>query len=736
MRGGRPGALIDAEDRVLPPRPRWGVGRPAPILLGLGLVGVAAALAPPYHLHVRSLVAGLVLLPVVIGLYADVLRRDRRTWVDPLAPWATFALVALLRHGAGGAESQLAVLVAIPVCWLALYGTRGDLVVGAVLATTTLVAPLVLLGAPDYPVAGWRPAVLWIGVTALLVPLVQNGLQRRGREDAAVADRHRELVTTLDGVLHGATMVGLVTVDPAGRILSLGKGAEMLYGRAAAGLVGQELVSVLCDRRELAETAAQLRVDPGFEVFAKLARLRAPARVWACTGSDGEAIAVRIGVSELRDERGELLGYLCVCSDETEMQRARRDLAEAEERWRVLLEHLPDTTVVLVEQGRGIKVVTGAGRIASRMRDSAGRWLRELAEEQRVPLDLMLEEAFAGSEMVLPHDARAGLSDTEITVSPLPSESARALALVMVRDVSRDRRRQRAITAAKERAERLFAHAPQGIAVLRPDGVILQANPALGRLLGRSDLEGVALSSLSYDEADTTVLRHLESLLAGAGDVSSGQWAVRRPDGRETHVVLSSTVLPGRDREPDQVLTYVVDVSERYRYEQQLAHLANHDPLTGLSNRRHFDDELARHVESCRRYGVTGALLVLDLDHFKEVNDALGHAAGDELLVQVAEILRARLRSTDVVARLGGDEFAVLLPHADAKAAALVAQSIVERVRGALAGLPDRRHEVTVSVGGVLVESPEVTGSDLLSSADSAMYAAKSAGRNQYVLLG
>ena len=720
---------------VEPPRPRWGVGRPAPVLLGLGIAGVLAAVAPPYSHHTGYLVAGLVLLPVVMGLYADSLRRGHRTWVDPLAPWLTFVLILVLRHGTGGNVSGLGVLVAIPICWLALYGTRADLLVGAALTAVTLMAPLLLYGAPDYPASGWRPSMVWIGVAVFLAPMMQAGLQRRARESAGVEDRQRELATTLDGVLHGATMVGLVTVDPDGRMVSVGKGLELLCGRPAAELVGSDFVGLLRDRRQLADVAAELRVDPGFEVFAKMARLHAPPRVWTCADAAGDPVAVRVGVSELRDERAELLGYLLVCNDETAMQSARRDLAEAEQRWRILLDHLPDTTVVLVEEGIGIKVVTGAGHVATRPRDSAGRWLQQLAAEGRVPLEQMLEEAFAGREMPPPHDARAALFDQEITVSPLPSSSGRGLALVMVRDVSRDRRRQRAITAAKERAERLFAHAPQGIALLRPDGVILQANPALGRILGRSDLEGIALSALSYDEADTTVLRHLEELLASDHDLSSGQWMVRRPDGTEAHVVLSSTVLPGQDREPDQVLTYVVDVSEQFRYEQQLAHLANHDPLTGLANRRHFDDELARHVESCRRYGVNGALLVLDLDHFKEVNDTLGHATGDELLVQVADILRSRLRSTDVVARLGGDEFAVLLTHADKKATAAVAQSIVDEVhaqaRRAARHPPRRDGQHRRGAGRRPPTSP---ASDLLSSADSAMYAAKSAGRNQYVL--
>ena len=720
--------------RAGPPRPVWGLGRPAGVLLGLGVLGVASALLPPYSHHVRSLVAGLVLFPVVTGLYVECVRRDRRSWVDSVAPWLTFVLVVLLRHGAGGDMSGLAVLVAIPISWLALYGTRRDLAVGTVLTALTLIAPIVLVGAPEYPASGWRPIVIWLGVAALLAPLVQHALQRNEIAAVEVDVRSRELAGTLDGILYGATTVGLVTVDPEGRVLSMGAGAEQLTRRSAGDVVGQDLMTLFADPGQLEGVAADLRVEPGFDVLSKLARLGAPSRIWALHGGEGAPVAARVGVSELHDELGDLLGYLVVFADETHAEQARAELGEAEERWRVLLDHLPDTTVVLVEEGSGILVVTGALARGVRQRDSAGRWLQDLADDAKVPLDRMLAEAFAGREPGRHHDARADLSDHEFQISPLPALHGRGRALVVVRDVSRDRRRQRAITVAKERAERLFANAPNGVALLTPEAVILQANPALGRILGRHDLEGITLSSLSFHDGDSTVQHHLDALLSGASPHSSAQWTVRRPDGSEAHVVLSSTVLSGQEGELDQVLTNVVDVSERYRYEQQLAHLANHDPLTGLANRRHFDLELARHVDHCRRYGAAGALLVLDLDHFKEVNDSLGHATGDELLVQVAEILRGRLRTTDVVARLGGDEFAVLLPQSDQKATEAVARGIVEEVHRQLGSLADTRSNVTVSIGGATVPADVRTASELLSTADAAMYRAKAAGRNQYVL--
>ena len=162
------------------------------------------------------------------------------------------------------------------------------------------------------------------------------------------------------------------------------------------------------------------------------------------------------------------------------------------------------------------------------------------------------------------------------------------------------------------------------------------------------------------------------------------------------------------------------DITERKQFESRLRFLADHDVLTGLFNRRRFIQELAHQVEVSKRYRQGGAVLILDLDNFKEINDSLGHGAGDDAVRTVGLALARRLRSSDVLARLGGDEFAVLLPYGDAENARTVASSMLDALRGHPVFVAGRRVRVTTSIGVALFEPGEGLDSEaLLSDATS-----------------
>jgi diguanylate cyclase (GGDEF)-like protein len=166
----------------------------------------------------------------------------------------------------------------------------------------------------------------------------------------------------------------------------------------------------------------------------------------------------------------------------------------------------------------------------------------------------------------------------------------------------------------------------------------------------------------------------------------------------------------------------------------ELDHLASHDPLTGLPNRRVFLDRVEHAIARARRAELQLAILFIDLDHFKEINDKLGHAVGDVMLLAVADRLRTTVREADTVARLGGDEFIVMIEDVDnVDAVAMVAHKIIESLATPV-WYQEQSLAVGASIGIALYPNDGTTTTEIIAAADQAMYRAKSAGRNRYRL--
>jgi diguanylate cyclase (GGDEF)-like protein/PAS domain S-box-containing protein len=302
-------------------------------------------------------------------------------------------------------------------------------------------------------------------------------------------------------------------------------------------------------------------------------------------------------------------------------------------------------------------------------------------------------------------------------------ESRRAAAAIVVARTAKASNRWRAA----------FEAAPLGMAKVTPEGRLEEVNAAFCALVGEPEraIVGRRLSALVYPDD--------LGELAGPGDpgrakVARAEVRIVCAGGRLRWCELASSLVHDREGRPEHVLVQVVDITRHKRSQAALRDLATRDPLSGLANRRWFEFQLAQHLQLCANEGPRGALIVMDLDHFKRVNDTLGHQAGDRLVIEVAVTLRRHLRDNDLVARLGGDEFAVVLHDGDHWAAEAVARKLVVAVRDEA---DSGEGGVTVSVG--VAPFDLFTGSnarDALRSADAAMYGVKRSGRNGYAVAG
>ncbi|MGH3088148.1 MAG: diguanylate cyclase domain-containing protein [Rubrobacteraceae bacterium] len=275
--------------------------------------------------------------------------------------------------------------------------------------------------------------------------------------------------------------------------------------------------------------------------------------------------------------------------------------------------------------------------------------------------------------------------------------------------------------------ETLFEHHPDAVFSLDPDCLILDANKPCEELSGRpvEELLSTPFTKLVAEEDLASASRHVRG--AAEGGARNVETSLDRRCGRK--VELEATIIPTGNGVAG-VYLICRDVTARKACEKQLLHRALHDPLTDLPNRILFDDRLEQALFRIGRYGSSAAVLFVDLDGFKAVNDRFGHPVGDRVLVSVADLLRSSVRPGDTVARLGGDEFVILLEDlAEMIDANRVAERILTKLRRSSAA---RTPAVTASIGIAWQHDPGDRSEILVRRADAAMYRAKNAGGNRY----
>jgi diguanylate cyclase (GGDEF)-like protein/PAS domain S-box-containing protein len=270
-----------------------------------------------------------------------------------------------------------------------------------------------------------------------------------------------------------------------------------------------------------------------------------------------------------------------------------------------------------------------------------------------------------------------------------------------------------------------FERAPIGMAFFNPAGEYVRVNASLCAFLGRTaeDLLGRRDQELTHPAHRASDVAAAWRILAGELDCWQTEKRFVRADGAEVWAIANLTFLRDAGGRALHWLGQFQDITARKELEARLQRLADEDPLTGLPNRRRFERELQSALALSARDALPGSLLLLDLDGFKAINDAHGHAAGDAALVAVADALRARVRRTDTLARVGGDEFALLLPHTGADTARRVAADAEVAVAAPLPA-PGIRLSVCIGIAG-FGPGEQPSPAELMARADADMYAAK-----------
>ncbi|MEX2626806.1 MAG: EAL domain-containing protein [Ilumatobacteraceae bacterium] len=434
---------------------------------------------------------------------------------------------------------------------------------------------------------------------------------------------------------------------------------------------------------------------------------------------------------------------------ERRWRRRLDEIALAAQQVRRMLDDLPEAVMLLDDAGivrsanASSRELTGRDEIVGRPADAVvvdddresliAAWTlaREGAEPAPVLVRLASTDHPPVADPAAPptvveatfHTHRAGGSGPGVGSGPLGQ------VVLRLRDVSERERQSAALEQARRRFQQAFHSAPTGMALVRlDDGRVIDANQSLAEMLGRSvdDLVGRTLRELTHVDDVLEAVPHRARLELGIVDSYRVDQRFRRVDGE--YIWARTRVSATEDDGVMLAITHIEDVTEQRRTAELLTHAAHHDDLTGLPNRSYLLQLLSERLTGAVPDSV--AVVFVDLDQFKVVNDSLGHAAGDEVLVSFAARLREVVRDGDVLGRFGGDEFVVVL---DGRDRPVDAGEVAERLRQSCLvplTVADEELFVTASIGYALNTDPSATANDLMRDADAAMYRAKARGRD------
>ena len=522
--------------------------------------------------------------------------------------------------------------------------------------------------------------------------------------------------------------------DGEGRCLEVNSAGLALLGLSEADCLGRNNAELLT--RVPAPLAEVLQRLAAHDEQAWQARtpLRVEEVVPDTHGNERVFDTIRVPLFDTDDTRR---GLLILGRDVTEHMRAERELARSAAEWTSAMDFLEDAVFLVDLERRVIR----ANRAACRFVDSpperlVGHPLAELIHPLGVPQPCSLCEAItelrdAFITLELDHPGNSFGRPIEVMVKVVSDSDGRAVrCLVGIHDLSRTRRTEEELRLAAT----VFEGSHEGVVITDAERRVLRVNTAFTQITGvdtDAALGRTVEDILCVDPAEHARQQYIRDTVAEQGLWQGEAW-YRRKTGEIFPAWHRISVVHDHRGHVLHYINLFTDITEKKLSEERIHHLAHYDALTELPNRLLFNDRLTHSMERAQRAGGKVGLLFMDIDHFKNVNDTLGHQCGDNLLQIVAERLRCAVREEDTVARLGGDEFTVVLEGlADVQDAGTVAAKILTAVSQPI---NLRGHELFVRASIGISIFPE-DGRDvqvLVRNADAAMYRAKEQGRNTY----